>query len=132
VDNEAAEEADMAKRRAVVARRLFEFAPLLGGRPLVCVTVGPSLDPGLVSLKEPADYGVETDRGSVPKKHAARPNRFRLHHQTNRKWETFDLPATAENYHEVQPLPGGHWLMVRGQGGRVLHEAVRASEGGWG
>src|SRR5262245_41324772 len=107
----------MGTKRRAVATPLQEFAAVLGGRHLINVSAGPSLDPVLLSLEQTPDYRVSTAHASFPKKRAASPNRFRLHYRAGEAWVGLDLPATAENYHAVQPLPRHRWLLVRGRAG---------------
>ena len=104
----------MVVQRAA-ARKVLEFAPIVGPRHLITATVGPSFDPVILSLDRTPDYRLETGHGGFPKKRADEPNAFRIHHLVNEEWFTFDLPSTVENYHAVQPLPGGEWLLVRGR-----------------
>jgi hypothetical protein len=109
----------LSKRtKTIEARPLFEFANVIDNRHLVAASVGPNLDPLLLTLDEKPDYRIETspDQPSFPKKRAGRPNRFRIHHQVaDEVWTTLDLPETDENYHAVQPLGEEKWLLVRGR-----------------
>lgn len=114
----------MAKQKRTTAERLLNFGDQLGDRHLIAVSAGPSFDPVLLSLEQPPDYRTETTHGSFPKHRAASPNRYRVHYQSGEQWCHLDLPATAENYHAVQPLREGRWLLVRGRsGGRSDHNA---------
>jgi hypothetical protein len=101
----------VAKKKQTVARRLFEFAPVLGGRRLVTVTAGPGLEPILLSLDGVPDERLETGHGDFPKNQADAPNRFRIHYRGDH-WGAVDI-ATREDHHFVQPLPDGRWLLVR-------------------
>jgi hypothetical protein len=103
----------MARPARVPARKILDFASVLGGRHLVNVRATPALDPILLSLEQPPDDRIVTDHGSFPKKRADRPNAFRVHHLAGVEWQALDLEETAENYHDVQPLPCGQWLLVR-------------------
>ncbi len=105
----------MGTKNQVVARKLLEFTAILGSRHLITVSAGPSLDPVLLSLEQTPDYRVTTANASFPKRQAVKPNSFRLHYQAGEEWVHLDLPATAENYHAVQPLPRQRWLLVRGR-----------------
>jgi hypothetical protein len=102
----------------VTATRLVEFADVLDGRHLTAVSVGPSFDPVLLSLERPPDYRRSTAHGSFPKHRAAKSNCFRVHFRAGEQWCFLDLPPTTENYHAVQPLREGRWLLVRGRAGR--------------
>ena len=104
-------------RRDIEARRLLGFAEVVGDRHFIAATVGPELDPVLLTLEQQPDYRIETAAGaSFPKKRAGRPNRFRIHHRVaDEAWKVLDLPETAENYHAVQPLGDEAWLLVRGR-----------------
>jgi hypothetical protein len=103
----------MAKKKRLIATHLFDLAPVLAGRHLIHVTVGPAREPVLLSLEQPPDYRVETSHGSFSRDRAASPNRFRIHHLLDNSWYSVDLAPTTENYHFVQPLPKGRWLLVR-------------------
>ena len=107
----------MSKRaKVVVARRLFALPEVVVGRHLINVTVGPDLDPVVLTLEQPPDYRTESPGwASFPKKRADRPNRFRIHHQAGGMWRATDLPETVENFHQVQPLGVDEWLVVRGR-----------------
>jgi hypothetical protein len=123
----------MGTRKQVVAEQLLEFATVVGDRHLIAVTVGPSLDPILLSLGQTPDYRVHKARASFPKRRAASPNRFRVHFQAGEEWLGIDLAETNENYHAVQPLPAGKWLLVRGRAtDEQDHNAhVHAPDGLW-
>lgn len=109
--------ASMGKlRREVVASRLYEFAQVIGERCLISASVGPYLDPVILSLEQDPDYRTESPGwASFAKKRADRPNRFRIHHLSSGAWRTIDLPEIDENYHSVQPLGPEEWLLVRGR-----------------
>ncbi|HTU19956.1 MAG TPA: hypothetical protein VMG10_17970 [Gemmataceae bacterium] len=100
------------KKRAT-ARRLLEIEHVLGCSHLITVTAGPSFDLILLSLEQSPDYRLVTGHGSFAKKRAASPNRFRVHYQSGDDWLSLDLAETLENYHAVQPLSNGRWLLVR-------------------
>jgi hypothetical protein len=103
----------MRMKKRTTARKLLELESVLGGRHLITVTVGPSLDPTLLSLEQPPDYRLVKGHGSFAKKRAASLNRFRVHYQAGDDWFSLDLAETLENYHAVQPLANGRWLLVR-------------------
>lgn len=107
----------MAKRIPITANHLFDFADVLNGHHLIAVSVGPSLDPILLSLKQSPDYRKSTSGGDFPKRQAACPNQFRVHSQVAEEWSFLDLSPTRENYHAVQPLRQGRWLLVCGRAG---------------
>jgi hypothetical protein len=46
----------MARKERAVARRLFEFGGVLAGRHLSNVTVGPALEPVVLSLEQQPVY----------------------------------------------------------------------------
>jgi hypothetical protein len=102
-------------RKTIEARRLFGFAEAIGDGHLITATVGPHLDPVILSSEGDPDYRVETPGGSFPRKRADRPNKFRIHHRTGGRWEVIDLPETVENFHHAQPLGEDEWLVVRGR-----------------
>ncbi len=108
----------MSKPRTTIeARRLFDFSDVIGSRHLIASTVGPNLDPLVLSLEQAPDYRMESPgQANFPKKRADIPNRFRIHHLvSDNVWETIDLPETVENFYAVQPLGDGLWLLVRGR-----------------
>ncbi len=108
----------MSKPRTTIeARRLFDFSDVIGSRHLIACTVGPNLDPVVLSLEQAPDYRMESPgQVSYPKKRADSPNRFRIHNLvTDDVWKTIDLPETVENFHAVQPLGEYQWLLVRGR-----------------
>jgi hypothetical protein len=121
----------MAKQKQAAAERLLDLAEVLEGRHLIAVSAGPNLDPVLLSLEQPPDYRTETPHGSFAKHRAATPNRFRVHYRAGEQWCFLDLPPTAENYHAVQPLPEGCWLLVRGRaaGGADRNARVYEADG---
>ena len=121
----------MRKSSRATAMRQVVFATVLNGRHLINVSVGPSYDPVLLSLEGIPDYRKETNHGSFAKKQAARPNQFRIHRLAGNEWVTTDLPATKENYHFVQALPGAEWLLVRARatGAKDRNAHVHAPDG---
>ncbi len=104
-------------KTTIEARRLLHFCEVIGARHLITATVGPNLDSVLLSLEQAPDYRIESPGwATFPKKRADSPNRFRIHHViSNNLWETIDLPETVENFHQIQPLGDGQWLLVRGR-----------------
>jgi hypothetical protein len=105
----------MSRVQRVTAQRVLVYADLLDGHHLIDVAVGPSFDPILLSLVGEPDYRRVKYGASSPKQRAERPNAYRVHYRIRTRWASLDLPATDENYHSVQPLPKGHWLLVRGR-----------------
>ncbi len=105
------------QRTTIEARRLFDFCEVIGNRHLISATVGPNLDPVVLSLERAPDYRIEDPRGfSFPKKRADSPNQFRIQRVFSDKgWKSIDLPETVENFHAVQPLGEDEWLLVRGR-----------------
>jgi hypothetical protein len=122
----------VAKKRQVVAGRLLENASVLQGRHLLNITVGPDLCPVLLSLDRQPEYRIETDHGSFSRARATSPNHFRIHHLVGHSRESLDLAPTSENYHFVQPLPGGRWLLVRSraEGEADCNAHVHGPDGG--
>jgi len=96
---------------------LFAFSDVIGSRHRIACTVGPHCDPVVLSLEQAPDYRMESPgQATFPKKRADIPNRFRIHHLgSDDVWEITDLPETLENFHAVQPLGEGLWLLVRGR-----------------
>jgi hypothetical protein len=108
-------------RRTIVARRLFGLPEVVGDRHLINVTVGPDLGPVILSVEQPPDYRIESPGwASFPKCRAARPNRFRIHHQAGGRWRAVDLPETFENFHHLHPLGEDGWLLARIEALEVL------------
>ena len=63
--------------RIIEARRLLGFTEVIGDRYLIAATVGPGLDPVLLSMGRSPAYRAEAPGGaSFAKKRAARPNRM--------------------------------------------------------
>jgi hypothetical protein len=105
----------MSRVKQVTAQRVLTLADVLDGRHLIDVAVGPSLAPVLLSLEGEPDYRGLKNGASFPKQRAKRPNAFRVHYLIRTRWTSLDLQPTGENYHSVQPLPNGEWLLVRGR-----------------
>jgi hypothetical protein len=121
----------MPRIERVVAKRVVEFEPVLQGRRLVNLGIGPSLEPAVLSLDGPPDDRTEQGNFSFPKGWADRPNRYRVHYLAGDDWVGIDLKETEENFHAVQPLPGGKWLLVRRWAGddRDLNAYVYGPDG---
>jgi hypothetical protein len=103
----------MTQPKPIVARHLFHFRDVVGDRHIITTTVGPDLNPVVLSLGKTPDYRVEKSGASFAKKKANRPNDFRIHHFLEDQWFTVDIEATNENFHAVQPLGTDQWLLVR-------------------
>jgi hypothetical protein len=103
----------VASKNLITAKRLFDLAAVLRGRHLIHVTVGPTLDPVLLSLEKRPDYRIQRGSASFSKDRADRSNQFRIHRLVGPAWQTVALAPTNENYHFVQPLPNARWLLVR-------------------
>ncbi len=102
--------------RTIGATRLFGLAEVIGERHLIAATVGPDLDPVLLSSEREPDDRTDGPGATFPKKRGRRPNRFRIHHRVaDEVWTTLDLPETDENLHAIQPLGEDEWLLVRGR-----------------
>jgi hypothetical protein len=123
----------MRKKKRLLAQKLLEFAAVIGDRHLIALTVGPSFEPILLSLGKSPDYRISTGRGSFPKRRAESPNGFRIHHLAGEDWGSIDLAETSENYHFLQPLPEGNWLLVRGRADNEQDgdAHVYGSDGSW-
>lgn len=118
----------MAKAKRVEAARVLRFADVIGDRHLITASVGPALDPVLLSLGRVPDYRRSAPHASFPKNQAARPNDFRVHSRAGGDWAALDLPPTTENYHHVQPLRDGRWLLVRGRAANARDRNARVYE----
>ncbi len=103
------------KTTQVTTTPVLDFATVVGLHTLVKVTVGPSLEPVLLSLDGKPDYALGTGVGRYPTKPAGGHYRFRIHYRSGDDWLSTDLPPTHEPYYFVQPLPDGQWLLVRGR-----------------
>jgi hypothetical protein len=101
----------------IQAARLFSLSEVLGHESLVAVAIGPEGEPLLLTLQGTPDYRDERKGASFPRSRARRPNRFRLHHCPGGKWQAVDLDETDENFHHLQPLGSGEWLLVRARSG---------------
>lgn len=106
----------MAKKpTSITARKVAEFAEIIGERHCICANVGPQLDPVILSLASPLNYRIETGRGSFAKQRADHPNQYAIHFRAGEDWLQVALPETNEIYHNVQPLGKDQWLAVRGR-----------------
>ena len=103
----------MAKSKTIVAHRLFYFRDVVEDRHVITTTVGPDLNPIILSLGKEPDYRVEKVGASFAKKKANQPNDFRIHHCVEDQWFTVEIETTVENIHTVQPLGAEQWLLVR-------------------
>jgi hypothetical protein len=109
----------MAKKPpSITASKLADFAEIIGQRHCIDATVGPQLEPVILSLASPLDYRFErTDGTSFAKQRADHPNQYAIHFRAGEHWLEVALPETKENYHSAQPLGQDHWLAVRGRSG---------------
>ncbi|QDT88567.1 hypothetical protein [Gimesia algae] len=96
------------------ARPLADFETVIGNRNLITVTVGPRLNPIMLSLGKLPDYRQENSGGaSFAKKKSETLNDYRIHYYAGEDWFTVDLTPTLENFHSVQPIGDQNWLLVR-------------------
>ncbi len=98
-----------------MAQRVVSFCDVTEDRHVITVTVGPSLEPIILSLRQSPDYRREAGWASFPKQTANHLNEFRIHYSVGDDWFFIDLAPTNENYHSVQPLGTDEWLLVRGR-----------------
>ncbi len=118
----------MAKAKRTEAALVLRFADVIGDRHLITATVGPALEPVLLSLGRAPDYRTSGTHATFLKKHAAQSNDFRVHYRAGADWAALDLLPTTENYHHVQTLRGGRWLLVRGRAASERDRNVRVYE----
>ncbi|WP_417390555.1 hypothetical protein [Gimesia sp.] len=98
----------------ILARHLVDFETVIGNRNLITVTVGPRLNPIMLSLGKLPDYRQENSGGgSFPKKISDTLNDFRIHYCEGEDWFSIDLSPTSENFHSIQPIGNQEWLLVR-------------------
>lgn len=98
----------------LAARHLVDFASVTSNWNRINVSVGPSGEVVILSLKQKPDYRRTDKKGaSFAKAFADRLNTFRLHCQTSGGWEFVDLAETRQNLRHVQSLPENKWLLVR-------------------
>lgn len=98
----------------IVARHLVDFETVIGNRSLITVTVGPQLNPIILSLGKLPDYRQESSGGgSFAKKNSDTLNDYRIHYCAGEDWFSVDLAPTLENFHSVQPIGDQDWLLVR-------------------
>jgi len=114
----------MAKSKTIVAHRLFYFRDVVEDRHVITTTVGPDLNPIILSLGKEPDYRVEKAGASFAKKKANQPNDFRIHHYVEDEWFTVDVESTSENIHAVQPLGVDQWLLVACARSTSQHPAI--------
>lgn len=105
----------MAKKTpTIAAKKVANFADVIGERHLTAVSVGPRLDPVIISLaSNPSNHRIEKNGGSFAKRRADCPNEYAIHFQAGDDWSELSLPETKENLHHVQPLGKDQWLAVR-------------------
>jgi hypothetical protein len=102
--------------RSIEAQRLFGISEVIGQRHLVTVTAGPRLEPIVLSSEhEPDRHTGVPWWATFSRKRAARPNRFRVHHQAAGGWAFVDIEEIDENFSHVAPLGDDRWLLVRGR-----------------
>lgn len=114
----------------VVARRLFDFQDVIGGRHGIVITVGPDLQPVILSLGNEPDYRTENRGALFPRRQAARANDFRIHYSVGEQWFNVDVEPTIENFHSIQPLETDHWLLVRGRAADFDDRNAFVTDGG--
>ncbi len=100
----------------VQATRVVDLEEVTRSRHVITVTAGPENDLVMLSLDAPTDYRMTAPSGcSFAKLRADRPNHFRIDHFRGGEWRSCSLPSTKENFHNIQPLGEGGWLLVRGR-----------------
>jgi len=102
----------MAKPNTIVARKLFDFREVVKDRHVIATTVGPNLNPIVLSLGKPPDYRIDKGGASFAKQRADEPNYYRIHYSLDDQWLTVDIESTHRNVHVVQPLGTEQWLLV--------------------
>lgn len=111
----ANQEREMARMSEnIAARHLVDYETVIGDRNLITVTVGPQLNPIILSMGKLPDYRRENSAGaSFPKNNSDTPNDYRIHYYAGEDWFSVDLTPTFENFHSVQPIGDQNWLLVR-------------------
>ncbi len=106
----------MAKAKRLQANRVCDVGEVVPTRHVVRVAVGPHSDLVVLSLGTPPDYRRTASSGaSFAKLRADHTNSYRIDHLRNGAWRSLDLLPTRENFHSVQPVGEGEWLLVRGR-----------------
>ena len=99
--------------RTVTAVQQADLAEVTAGWNIINVTVGPGGEMLVLLLKQQPDYRATGLGASYAKPFADRPNQFRICRLQEGMKHTIDLPETRENFHFLQPLDAGRWLLVR-------------------
>ena len=97
----------------IVAQRIVTFRDVIEDRHLVTVSVGPVLEPLILSMRQELEYRRFEGGASFAKSMADRLNEFRVHYCVEGCWYFIDLDPTRQNYHLIQPLGTDEWLLVR-------------------
>jgi hypothetical protein len=97
---------------------LFDLTSALGSRHLVNLTVGPALDPVVLSVAE----RLEHRPGAL--------HRYRIHHLVDGTWREHDLRPMSNVYHGAQPLPDGRWFLACYRAGADQQNGHVYSSGG--
>ena len=98
----------------LVARHIVDFASVTSEWHRINVSVGPSGDVIILTLRQKPDYRrVHKGSSSSAKSFVDRPNNFRICYQVGDGWEAIDVAETRQNIHFAQPLSEGKWLLVR-------------------
>lgn len=116
----------------LAVQHVLSIPAVIGARHLVTISVSPAGELLLLSLEQPLDYRTTGPGASFAKLRAGRPNAYRVHHRiTPDLVVTTDLPATEENFHNVQPIGANEWLLVRGRasGSRDCNAHVYTADG---
>lgn len=103
------------KPAEIVVKQIVDLKDLIGDRHRISVSVGPNLEPIVLSLDCEPDYRRLKNGASFPKLETEQLNAFKIHFLEDGEWSELALTPTHENYHHVQPLKGGQWLLVRGR-----------------
>lgn len=97
----------------MLAKSLTNWRNVLGERNLIAFCVGPAHELILLSLGREPDYRYFLNGASFAKLFSEKENDFKIHCYQFEQWWAIDLQLTKENFHHIQPLPKGLWLLVR-------------------
>lgn len=99
--------------RTITAVQQVDLAEVTAGWNIINVTAGTSGELLVLLLKQQPDYRTTGSGAIFAKPIADRLNQFRICRLEEGVKHTVDIPETRENFHCLQPLDAGRWLLVR-------------------
>jgi hypothetical protein len=108
----------LLKHRRARSYRLqpwIDLQPHLDGYELIKSSLGYDGALCVLAAKPPTDYREERKGGSFAKTKPSKPATFIVLRCDEQGVTRIDLPEQSWNYHHVQPLPDGAWLLVCGR-----------------